>query len=80
MQEVELGKIYELKDIDGQHKQRITFSQKDSPGTTPIEVLNTVIEKLYADQFTNFSCEVATAIEFLKAGRRIIMKNLDKKK
>ncbi len=79
MKEIELGKTYQLKNADGIYDQKITFQQKNCPGTTPIEVLNTLIEKLYADQFTSFSCELATAIEFFKAGRRVMMRNLSKK-
>ncbi len=79
MKEIELGKTYQLKESNGDYKQKIIFQHQDSTGTTPIEVLNTVIEKLYADQFASFSCELATAIEFLKAGRRVMMRNLSKK-
>lgn len=76
MKELEVGKVYLLKDRSGSHTQKIVFQTPDSPeGTTPIEVLNTLIEKIYGDQFINFSCEMATATEFLKAARRIITKN-----
>jgi hypothetical protein len=74
MRETVLGVKYELKNVSGSHDQAIVFSTEDQDGTVPIEVLNALVEKLYADQFHNFSCETATAIEFLKAARRIIVK------
>lgn len=76
MKETELRRVYLLKDQSGLHTQKIVFHIEGSAdGTSPIEVLNTLIEKIYGDQFVEFSCEMATAIEFLKAARRIITKN-----
>lgn len=76
MKELELGKRYALKDSNQEHTQTVVFStSEDSTGTSTSEVLNVLIEKLYADQFRQFSCERATAIEFLKAARRILTKN-----
>ena len=75
MREIELGRVYELRDNEGNYSQKITFSSEENPqGTNPAEVLNAVIEKLYSNQFRNFSCETATCIEFLKAGRRSLAK------
>jgi hypothetical protein len=76
MRELELRKVYLLKDQDGQHIQKVVFSTEESPeGTCPLEVLNALIEKIYGDQFASFSCEKATAVEFLKSARRILTKN-----
>lgn len=81
MREIELGRVYELRDKEGNYSQKIVFATDQNPeGTNPAEVLNVVIEKLYSNQFHNFSCETATCIEFLKAGRRSLAKQSVKSK
>ncbi len=79
MREVKPGIIYELANIDGSYSQKIVFASKDAPGTTPEEVLNVLIEKLYQQQAEIFICEISTGIEMLKSCRRILAKTKERR-
>lgn len=78
------GVRFKLNNFNNEGSQEVVFTHKlpdgtYAPGTTNEEVINMMIERLYALQKDHFSCENKVAIEALKMARKNLGKRLSKK-